>query len=146
MKKTMFLFFLLMMFALVPTSFAQDPDHAVLVHFDQAIEIPGQVLQPGTYQFVALDEQPGIVQVFDAHRTKLYAMVQSYSATRLDPTDNVQITIADDNGKTALMGWFNPGETTGYEFAYPRDEMKQLSANQRGVEAGTLDSSAAYGD
>lgn len=146
MKKVTFSFVLLMMFALVPAGFAQDPSHTILVHFDQAIDIPGQVLQPGTYQFVALDEQPGIVQVFDAHRMKLYAMVQAFSTTRLNPTDNVQITLADDKGKTALMGWFNPGETTGYEIAYPRDEMKQLSANRRSVEAGNLDSSAAYGD
>jgi hypothetical protein len=146
MKKAMFSFFLLAMFAFVPASFAQEVSHTVIVHFDQPIEIPGQVLQPGTYQLVASDEQPGIVQVFDAHRTKLYAMVQTFSATRLNPGDNVEVQVADDNGKTALMGWFNPGETTGYELEYPRAEMKQLSANQRSIEAGNLDSSAAYGD
>jgi hypothetical protein len=116
------------------------------MHFDQAIEIPGQVLQPGTYQFVAPDSPSGIVQVFDAHRTRLYAMLHSFSTTRLDATSDFKIRVADDHGKQVLMGWFAPGETTGYELMYPRQEMKQLSSSEKTVLVGNLDNSAANGD
>src|SRR6185369_15467375 len=98
--------------------------------FDQPVAIPGQVLAPGTYLFRLLssDSDRNVVQIFNADGTRLYAMLQTASAERLDAASDTILTFAEPgNGEpAALVKWFYPGNLSGQEFLYPKEQEKQL--------------------
>jgi hypothetical protein len=126
----------------VPAAIAQTASQPMYLHFDKPIEIPGQVLQAGTYLFVRVGDDLNEVQVFDAHRTKLLATLFTVPASEPGKiSDKLEISIAQgQNGTPALMGWYYPGSTDGQELLYPRSEEKQLSANRRDVSSRSDDS------
>lgn len=109
---------------------ADEWDQSTKLTFSKPIEIPGQTLPAGTYLFKLADlNDRDVVQVFNADGTHLYGSFQTISAERSDPTDNVAVTIAEqpDGRPGALIKWFYPGDTTGHEFVYPKQEEKQLA-------------------
>lgn len=133
--------------AAVPAAIAQTSSQSVYLHFNQPVEIPGHVLQAGTYLFVPLDSSRGVIQVFDQHRTQLLATLYSVPATATrGPSNNFQVSLANgQNGAPALIGWYYPGSMDGYELLYPRLEQKELSASRRDVSTEP-DHSLANGD
>lgn len=109
---------------------ADEWDQSTKLTFSKPIEIPGQILPAGTYLFKLADlNDRHTVQVFDAKGTRLYGTFQTISTERRDSTDDVAVTLAEQpNGRPdALMKWFYPGDTSGHEFVYPRQEEQQLA-------------------
>lgn len=109
---------------------ADEWDQSTKLTFSKSIEIPGQILPAGTYLFKLADTNDrNLVQVFDADGTHLYGSFQTIPTERRDPTDDVAVTLAEqpDGKPGALMKWFYPGDMTGHEFVYPKQEEQQLA-------------------
>ena len=109
---------------------AAEADQSTKLTFSKPIEIPGQILPAGTYLFKLADTgNRNVVQVFNGDGSRLYGTLETIATERRDPTDDVAVTLAEQpNGRPdALMKWFYPGDTTGHEFLYPRQEEQQLA-------------------
>jgi len=115
---------------------ADEADQSTKLTFNRPIEIPGQVLPAGTYEFKLADPNDlNVVRIFNADGTRLYATLQTISTERRDPAgDTILIMAEPEEGSgrpVALVKWFYPGETTGHEFMYSRQEEQQLAQDRQ---------------
>ena len=117
------------------TAHADEENQMTKISFSEAVQVPGTVLPAGTYQFVLAsnDSNRNIVQIFNAEGTELYATVQTIPAGRGRETDGTSITLAQrpDGQPDALVTWFYPGNDTGHEFLYSKQEEKELTQDAK---------------
>lgn len=110
--------------ALAPTMKADDWDQKTVFTFSGPVEIPGQVLAPGTYIFKLADSQSdrNIVQVFNKDENHLYGTFLDIPDYRLKPRGKSVITFEERaaGSPEAVKAWFYPGENYGHEFVYPK--------------------------
>ena len=122
-------------------------DQATQITFSQPVQIPGQVLPAGTYWFLLanISEQQDVVQIYNSDRSKLYATLETASIERQEATDGTEMKLAEQESSKpdALVAWFYPGETTGHEFLYPKDQEKQLSQDSQQTVVATPSSNNA---
>jgi hypothetical protein len=94
-------------------------------------------LPAGTYLFILAgnDSDRNIVQIFNSDRTALYATLQTIATERQDATGDTTLALAEQGaGKPeVLLKWFYPGETTGNEFVYPKQEEKDLAQDRQQI-------------
>jgi hypothetical protein len=112
---------------------ADEWDFTTKLTFSQPVEIPGQVLPAGTYLFRLVDSSDRhIVQVFNSDR-KVLATLMAVPTERQQPTGESVVTFAEQGAgrPEALLKWFYPGETTGNELVYPKQEEKQLAQDRQ---------------
>jgi len=118
------LFAVLICGTLVPGARASEWDKKTIVSFSDAVEIPGQVLQPGIYVFKLLDSSSNrnIVQVWSEDEDQLLATVLAISDERPLASDRSVFNLEQfsTDSAPALRSWFYPGETTGRRFVYPQ--------------------------
>lgn len=108
---------------------ADEADQSTKLTFIKPVEIPGQFLPAGTYLFKLADSNDlNLVRIFSADGTRLYATLQTISTQRAESTGDTVITLVEQpNGRPdALLNWFYPGDTTGHQFVYPKQEEQQL--------------------
>jgi hypothetical protein len=114
---------------------ADEGDQATQLTLSQPVQIPGQVLPAGTYWFLLSNvaEQQDVVQIFSADRSKLYATLITAAIDRQEPTGHTVLKLAEQESPKpdALVAWFYPGETTGHEFLYPKDQEKQIAGDSQ---------------
>jgi LPXTG-motif cell wall-anchored protein len=117
--------------ALLRTARADEWDKKTTVTFSDSVQLPGTVLQPGTYVFKLADSNSNrnIVQVFDADQTKLITTVMAVPDYRLEPRGATIMRYAERpaDQPPALEAWFYPGDNYGQQFVYPKSESQQLS-------------------
>ena len=110
-------------------------DQATQITFSQPVQIPGQVLPAGTYWFLLanISEQQDVVQIYNSDRSKLYATLETATIESQEATGHTVVKLAEQESSKpdALVAWFYPGETTGHEFLYPKDQEKQLSQDSQ---------------
>jgi hypothetical protein len=110
---------------------ADEMDESTKITFSAQIQIPGQVLPAGTYTFQQVDanSESGLVQIFNADHSVLYATLQTVSTERREPTGDTTITLAEqETGKPdVLVKWFYPGRTIGHEFVYPKQQEQEIA-------------------
>ena len=110
-------------FVLLPCSKASVLDKKTILTFNESVQIPGTVLEPGTYVVKRADPManPDIVRFFNADETRLYATVLAILIERRAPAETPEVSFAESRGNSpqALKTWFYPGEVTGAEFLYP---------------------------
>jgi hypothetical protein len=98
------------------------------------VEIPGHVLPAGSYLFVLAnnDFDRQIVEIFSSDRSTLFATVQTVPVERLEPVGDTVLTFAErpSDKPEAILTWFYPGESTGHEFVYSRNEGRELAADE----------------
>ena len=118
---------------LVPGTRASEWDKKTIVTFSDAVEIPGQVLQPGTYVFKLLDSSSNrnIVQVWNADEDQLLATMLAISDERPMASDKTVFNLEQfsTDSTPALRSWFYPGETSGRRFVYPQYPTTEQSGN-----------------
>jgi hypothetical protein len=118
---------------LVPGARASEWDKKTIVTFSDALEIPGQVLQPGTYVFKLLDSSSNrnIVQVWNADEDQLLATMLAISDERPMASDKTVFNLEQfsTDSTPALRSWFYPGETSGRRFVYPQYPTTEQSGN-----------------
>jgi len=110
--------------ALLPSVKAGEWNKETKVTFSAPVQIPGQVLQAGSYVFKLADNQADrhIVQIFNEDQNQLIATILAIPAYRLKPTDDTLITFEERPTGTpeAVSRWFYPGDQDGVGFVYPR--------------------------
>lgn len=135
--------------AFVPVVRASEADEATTFDFQQAVRIPGHVLTPGKYVFERFDggnsADLDLIQIYNADRTKLIAIVQTASAERMNASGKTILTFDfRKNGRPPiLLAWYFPGDEIGYEFIYSkrverqvaRADEKTFAVGQRGATA-----------
>jgi hypothetical protein len=113
---------------------ADEADQSTKITFSQAIEIPGQILPAGTYLFKLADPNDlNIVRIFNSEGTRLYATLQTVTAERSKPTGDVVVVLAEQPAgrHETLVKWFYPGDTSGHELVYSKQEEQQLAQARR---------------
>jgi len=122
-------------------------DQATQITFSQPVQIPGQVLPAGTYWFLLANirEQQDVVQIYNSDRSKLYATLETATIESQEATGHTVVKLAEQESSKpdALVAWFYPGETTGHEFLYPKDQEKQLSQDSQQTVVATPSSNNA---
>lgn len=110
---------------LAPGAKADPWNKKTIVTFGDSVEIPGQVLQPGTYVFKLLDSPSNrhIVQIWTEDETFLITTILAVPAYRVNLWDEPMFTFderpSDAPAPQALHTWFYPGDNFGQEFVYP---------------------------
>jgi hypothetical protein len=117
--------------AMLPQAKADEWDQKTIFTFSEPVEIPGQVLQPGTYVFKLADSQSdrNIVQVFNKNENHLYGTFLAIPDYRLQPRGKPIITFEERaaGSPEAVRAWFYPGDNYGHEFVYPKVKAVQLA-------------------
>ena len=110
---------------LLPNSKASVFDKKTILTFNHAVQIPGMVLNPGTYvmKLPVPMSNLNVVRFLDADETHVYATVFAIPVERQKATDHHEIIFAEARGNAprAIKRWFYPGELTGAEFVYPKE-------------------------
>jgi LPXTG-motif cell wall-anchored protein len=118
---------------LAPRVSASDWDKKTIVTFDEAVQIPGQALPAGTYVFKLMDSASNrhIVQIFDQAERKIVATLIAIPNDRMETPDRTMIHFEErlSSQPPAVKTWFYPGDSTGQEFVYPKDQELQVARN-----------------
>jgi len=102
---------------------ADEFDHLMVITFSAPVQIPGEVLPAGTYQFSNPDGDRGVLQIRSADGTQPYAMLLTLPAERSQATDKAVVKFEErtSGSPEAIRSVFYPGETTGMALVYPTD-------------------------
>jgi hypothetical protein len=115
----------------MPAAEADQWNQATKVTFSEPVEVPGEALPAGTYWFTLMndDVDRNIVQVWDANRMHIMAMILTVPDYRLQPKGRTVIKFAErpHNQPEALQAWFYPGDNYGHEFVYPEARATELA-------------------
>jgi hypothetical protein len=116
---------------LTGTANADEWDQRTIFTFSGPVEIPGQVLQGGTYVFKLADAQSdrNIVQVFSKDEKHLYGTFLTIPDQHLHPSGKTIITFDERpvGSPEAIRAWFYPGEEYGHDFVYPKPKAVALA-------------------
>jgi hypothetical protein len=116
---------------LAPSAHADDYTKLTLLTFSAPVDVPGITLPAGTYRFALADPASGrrTIKVSDKDGTKTYGMFLSNPNQRMKPTDKpvVMFKEAAAGAPPAVQVWFYPGESYGYEFAYPHAQAVKIA-------------------
>jgi hypothetical protein len=97
----------------------------MVITFSGPVEVPGEVLAAGTYQFKLADPtgNRNVVEILSADGSKVYATLLTIPDERSTPTDEAVVTFEKRaaGSPEAIRAVFYPGETTGMGFLYPTD-------------------------
>lgn len=117
--------------AMLPSAKADEWNQKTIFTFNAPVEIPGQVLNPGTYVFKLADSQSdrNIVQVFNKNETHLYGTFLAIPDYHLQPRGKPIITFEERaaGAPEAVRAWFYPGDNYGHEFVYPKARAMALA-------------------
>ena len=117
--------------------------------FSSAVEMPGVVLEPGTYEFRLADTpQRNVVQVFTKDRDQVMGQWTFVQSQRERVSDETVVMFRESaEGTTpAVQYWYYPGEKIGKEFVYPKDQAQRIAARtgqQVRTEDGVVGANAA---
>jgi hypothetical protein len=110
---------------------ADEWDQRTVFTFNVPVEVPGQVLLPGTYVFKLADSPSNrnIVQVFNKNESHLYGTFLAIPDYRLKPSGKTIITFDERpvGSPEAIKSWFYPGENYGHDFVYPKPKAQALA-------------------
>ena len=112
-------------------AFGDEWNKKTIMTFNEAVELPGVVLPPGTYVFKLMDSLSSrhIVQVFNEDQTHIYATILAIPDYRLTPTEKTIVRFEERAPQTpqAVRAWFYPGDNFGQEFVYPKARATELA-------------------
>lgn len=118
---------------LLPLAQASQDNEQTKVTIDRSVEIPGSVLQAGSYWFVRDTDNLDVVRIFSLDWKTLYATEMTVAAERPKPIDHTTFTLAErrSSNPEALVKWFYPGQTIGHEFVYPKEEEREIAHDRQ---------------
>lgn len=121
---------------MVTSGAAQTFDKRTLFTFSGPVAMPGVTLPAGQYLFRLADPNTSgkVVQVLSADGTKPYGTFFSYPAERFDASDKPEVRFMETakDMPAAIKTWWYPGERTGFEFIYPKDQARKLAQGASG--------------
>ncbi len=100
--------------------------------FSQPVELPNATLPAGTYLFQLVDSASNrhVVRIMTKDRQKVYATlmaIPAYSTNRPPDKPEVRFMESPASQANAIKIWFYPGNPTGHEFVYPRNQALKLA-------------------
>jgi plasmid maintenance system antidote protein VapI len=111
---------------------ADDYDKKTIITLDQPTEVPGIILEPGTYVIKLLNSSSNrhIAEIMNERMDHLYALTFTAAAERIEPKGKTVVTFYEGTSgrPKALRKWFWPGDTVGQEFLYPKNQAAVISA------------------
>ena len=111
---------------------ASEFDKLTYLTFSGPVEIPGSGLPAGTYIFKLADANSGsrVIQVLSRDRKTVYATFFAFPNSRFSPSDETIVTFHEPpaGAPQAIKTWFYPGETTGFEFIYPKEQAMRIAS------------------
>jgi hypothetical protein len=117
--------------ALSPTLRADEWNQKTKLTFSGPVEVPGRVLEAGTYVFKLADSNSNrnIIQVFSGDEKQVYATFLAIPDVRATPSEKTIVTFSERpaGSPQAVKGWFYPGRTYGHEFVYPKAKAVELA-------------------
>jgi len=123
--------------AVAPKASADEWDKKTKVTISEPMEVPGAVLQPGTYVFKLVDSQSDrhIVQIQNEREDHTYATILAVPNYRIQQTGKSIFSFWETPAgqPKALRAWFYPADNFGQEFMYPKTrvtEINQLASQQ----------------
>ena len=112
-------------------STAQPLDKRTLFAFSGPVSMPGVTLPAGKYLFRLANPDSGrnVVQVLNADGTKPYGMFFAIRAERFEPASTAEVRFMETAAgmPSAIKTWWYPGERSGYEFVYPKEQARRLA-------------------
>jgi hypothetical protein len=118
----------------VPSASADTWNKKTIITVNEAIQVPGKVLQPGKYVMKLMDSPSNrhVVQIFNEREDQLQTTVLAIPNYRLQPTGETEFQWWETPAgqPKALRAWFYPGDNFGQEFAYPKNEAMTIAATQ----------------
>jgi hypothetical protein len=106
-------------------------DKAVYFTFSQPVTLPQVTLPAGRYLFRLADSLVNrtIVQIYSADGSKMHAMLMTLPSQRTDVPNDPEIRFLETAANTppAIATYWYPGERTGWEFVYPRQQALSLA-------------------
>lgn len=123
---------------LAPSARADEWNKKTYLTFSGPVQIPGTTLPAGTYLFQLADPNLArhVVMVASKDGTKVYGMFLTIPTDRLEtPSENVVMFAETPAGTPqAIQAWWYPGDQTGDEFVYPKNQAVMIArANHRSV-------------
>jgi LPXTG-motif cell wall-anchored protein len=118
--------------SLVPAAaqFTQPVDKRTMFTFSAPVSMPGVTLPAGEYVFRLADADSSRKVIHVQHKDgKTYGMFFSIPIDRLEPDSEPRIGFMETASGTpaAVKSWWYPGERSGYEFIYPKDQARKLA-------------------
>jgi len=118
--------------ALSSSARADEWNKKTVLTVSEPIQVPNQVLPPGTYVIKLLDSPSDrhIVQIFNKDENHLFTTILAIPNYRIQPTGKTVFTFWETppGQPKALRAWFYPGDNFGQEFAYPKSAAVQIAA------------------
>ncbi len=117
--------------ALSPYATADEWNKKTVVTISEPMEVPGVVLQPGTYVFKLVDSQAdrNIVEIQNQRENHTFATIIAIPNYRLRRTGKTVISFWETPAgqPKALRAWFYPGDNFGQEFRYPKTRATEIT-------------------
>jgi len=115
---------------------AQSPNNkSVFFTFSQPVTLPQVTLPAGRYLFelAPSNVNRNIVLVYSGDRSKHIATLMTISSQRADIPNDGEVRFMETaaNAPRAIRTWWYPGERTGWEFIYPREQAMTLAKNAK---------------
>ncbi|MCU1339190.1 MAG: hypothetical protein JWO19_4771 [Bryobacterales bacterium] len=115
-----------------PAAHADEYDKKTIVTISAPTEVPGIILQPGTYVIKLLNSSSNrhIAEIMNERMDHLYALTFTAAAEKIDRSGKTVLTFYEGSAgrPQALRKWFWPGDTIGQEFIYPKNQAARISA------------------
>lgn len=106
-------------------------DKKTILTVNETILVPGKTLPPGKYVMKLANSASNrnIVQIFNEDQSQLQATILAFNNYRSQPAEDTVLEYWETpaGSPPALRAWFFPGDTTGQEFAYPKEMAEQLA-------------------
>src|SRR5713101_4916976 len=106
-------------------------DRRTFFTFSGSVEVPGATLPAGKYLFrlPEPDMSHDVVQVLSADAKKVYGTFFSMPIERMEPASQPEVRFMEMPVAMppAVKTWWQPGERTGREFVYPREQAQRLA-------------------
>jgi hypothetical protein len=111
-----------------------------IITLSQTVEIPGRILEPGTYVIKLMDSTSDrhIVQILNADESQIYATILAIPDYRLQPTGETRFDFFERvaGSPQAIRSWFYPGDNYGNAFVYPKARTVEIAkATEQKVQA-----------
>ena len=118
--------------ALVPGIARADTfDKRTVFTFNRPVALPGVTLPAGDYIFRLVDTTTSrkVIQVLSGDGKTPYAMLHSIPEVRREVSEKPEVRFMETakGQPNAIKTWWYPGETTGYEFIYPKEQARRLA-------------------
>src|SRR4030095_13177317 len=114
-----------------PSAMPQPANTRTYFTFSGPVSLPGKDLPAGKYLFRLGDPTSGrrIVQVMSEDGRKPIGFFFSIPAQRAEVAEKPEVRFIETprGAPAAIRTWWYPGERTGYEFIYPKNQARRLA-------------------